>query len=307
MTGRDLFQEIGNIREEFVAEAENYQSEKKGSFLTVISRKTAKSSTFRKTLATAACLVVCAGLVFTVQKRGISKDMAKESAMENEMVMESASGDLMNFVQQGMEDVCEEEIAIFPETEGGIVTDADSDNVTEIPSKTNGIKDEVKKETAEEDKLESVFGESQFAMNSELKAWDLKEVKKRMKSYPDEYDKILQLDNVFVLVHGTVEKGQNLWDSFLAAVDAGKGAQIDVIRFTVEGDPIIETVHYDGEVFYLCVDNSRDAYRGKGDKYFDAKYSQLVKEETVLDAGGRTIEYFLTEGENKYSIVYISE
>ena len=299
MTGRDLFQEIGNIREEFVAEAENYQSEKKGSLLTVISRKTAKSMTFRKTLATAACLVVCAGLVFTVQKLGVSKDVAKESAMENEMVMGSAWKEMM--------DVIEKQEDALPEEETGIVTDADSDNVSEVPEKTDGIKDELKKETAEEDNLETALGESQFAMNSELKAWDLNEVKKIMRSYPDEYDKILQLDNVFVLVHGTVEKGQDLWNSFLEAAETGKAAQIDVIRFTVEGDPIIETVHYDGEVFYLCVDNSRDAYRGKGDKYFDAKYSQLVKEETPLDAGGRTIEYFLTEGENKYSIVYISE
>lgn len=299
MTGRDLFLEIGNIREEFVAEAESYQSETKGSILEVISGKNAKSVTFRKTLATAACLVVCAGLVFTVQKLGISKDSAKESAMENEMVMESAREELW--------DVAEKQEDALPETESGIVTDKESGISIEAPEKTSGIKDELKTESIEEEKLETALGESQFVMNSKLEAWDLKAVKKRMKSYPDEYDEILELDNVFVLVHGTAEKGQDLWNAFLEAVDAGKTAQVDVIRFTVEGDPIIETVHYDGEVFHLCVDNSRDAYRGSGDKYFEAKYSQLVKEENTLDAGGRTIEYFLTDSENKYSIVYISE
>ena len=272
MTGRELFLEIGNIREEFVAEAENYRSEANGSIAAVISGKTVKSVTFRRSLVTAACLVVCAGLVFTVQKLGISKDTAKESAMENEMVMETAREE-MEFVQQGMEDVCEEEIAVLPEAESGIVTDADSDNVSELPEKTNGMKDELKSEVAKEEQLGTA----------------------------------LQMDNMFVLVHGTVEKGQHLWDAFLESVDAGKPAQVEIVRFTVEGDPIIETVHYDGEIFYLCVDNSRDAYRGNGDKYFEAKYSQLVKEENTLDAGGRTIEYFLTDGENKYSIVYISE
>ena len=299
MTGRELFLEIGNIREEFVAEAENYQSETKGNILTVISGKTAKSVTFRKTLATAACLVVCAGLVFTVQKLGISKDTAKESAMENEMVMESAREELW--------DVAEKQEDALPETESSIVTDEESGTGLGTPEKTNGMKDELKTETTEEKELETAIGESQFAMNSELEAWDLKAVKKRMKSYPDEYDEILELDNVFVLVHGTAEKGQDLWNAFLEAVDAGKPAQVEIVRFTVEGDPIIETVHYDGEIFYLCVDNSRDTYRGNGDKYFEAKYSQLVKEENTLDAGGRTIEYFLTDGENKYSIVYISE
>lgn len=299
MTGRELFLEIGNIREEFVAEAESYRSETKGSILAVISRQTAKSVTFRKSLATAACLVVCAGLVFTAQKLGVSKDAAKESAMENQMVMESAMEEML--------DVTEKKEDARPEAEASIVTDEESGIGLEAPEKTDGMKDELKTEATEEEKLETSVGESQFAMNSELKAWDLKAVKKRMKSYPDEYDEILQLDNVFVLVHGTAEKGQNLWNAFLEAVDAGKAAQIDVVRFTVEGDPIIETVHYDGEIFYLCVDNSRDAYRGNGDKYFEAKYSQLVKDETALDGGGRSIEYILTDGENKYSIVYISE
>ena len=299
MTGRELFLEIGNIREEYVAEAENYRSEAKGSIAAVISGKTVKSVTLRKTLAAAACLVVCAGLVFTVQKLGISQDSAKESVMENEMVMETAREELW--------DVAAKQEAALPEAESSIVTDKESGIGLETPEKTSGIKDELKTESTQEEKLETAIGESQFAMNSELEAWDLKAVKKRMKSYPDEYDEILQLDNVFVLVHGTAEKGLNLWNTFLETVDAGKAAQVDVVRFTVEGDPIIETVHYDGEVFYLCVDNSRDAYRGSGDKYFEAQYSQLVKEENTLDAGGRTIEYFLTEGENKYSIVYISE
>ena len=137
MTGRELFLEIGNIREEFVAEAENYQSETKGNILAVISGKTAKSVTFRKTLATAACLVVCAGLVFTVQKLGISKDAAKESAMENEMVMESA--------REEMWDVAEKQEDALPEMGDGIVADTDSGILPEVPEKTNGIK-ELKKQ-----------------------------------------------------------------------------------------------------------------------------------------------------------------
>ena len=265
MTDRELFLEIGNIREEFVAEAENYRSENKGSILAVISGKTVKSVTFRRSLATAACLVVCAGLVFTVQKRGIRKDTAKESAMENELVMEYAREELW--------DVAEKQEAVLPEAESGIVTDKESGINLETQEKTNGIKDELKSEAAKEEQLGTA----------------------------------LQMDNMFVVVHGTVETGQHLWDVFLESVDAGNPAQVEIVRFTVEGDPIIETVHYDGEKFYLCVDNSRDAYRGNGDQYFEAEYIQLVKEENTLDNGGRIIEYFLTDGENKYSIVYISE
>ena len=61
MTGKELFLEIGNIREEYVTEAENYRARTGGSILVGWNRKVASSPAFRKTLATAACLVVCAG------------------------------------------------------------------------------------------------------------------------------------------------------------------------------------------------------------------------------------------------------
>ncbi len=306
MTGKELFLEIGNIKEEYVAEAEKYQSENKSSILAVLNTKVAGTSAFHKTLATAACLVVCAGLVFTVQKLGVRNDTAKESAMENEMIMEST--------QEEMQDIYKREEDAGPETEAS--------KVSEAAQKTDELKDELKMEAAAEEKINESIEEMQSGNDSgrpigeaakesgempETVTWDAESVKKKMASYPDGFDDILKLDGVFVLVHGKAEKGQDIWEAFLKHVDAGEAAQAEIVRFTVEGDPIIETVYYDGETFYLCVDNSRDAYRGEGNAYFEEKYSSLVQEEKALDAGGKTIEYTLTDGENEYSIVYIAE
>lgn len=66
MTGNDLFREIGNIDEKYVAEA---QETKRSAILT---------PAFRRTLATAACLVVCLGIYVGVQQ--VRDDAKSESA-----------------------------------------------------------------------------------------------------------------------------------------------------------------------------------------------------------------------------------
>jgi len=310
MTGRELFQEIGNISEEYVVEAEKYQN-RRGIGIYVL-----KNPAFRKTLVTAACLVVCAGLVFTVQKLGVRKDAEKESVMENQMVMESsrvemfADTDEMAAEEEKLKE--EKQVEYKQEDEAGPETEASE--VKETADKKDELKAESALEEAEEEMQsengpESVIGEA--VKNSDetesTVIWDAASAKKKMASYPDKYEEILELDGIFILVHGKAEKGQTLWEAFLKSVDAGESAQAEIVRFTVEGDPIIETVFYDGKAFYLCVDNSRDAYRGKGDAYFEARYSSLVKTETDPETGGKTIEYILTDGEKEYSIVYIEE
>ena len=180
------------------------------------------------------------------------------------MVMESA--------QEEMLDVYEKKEDTGPETGASIAPEA--------AEEANGLIDELKTEGAEEESMAAEKEEMQSEKDSEKLigeaagesgetesdiVWDADSVKKRMNSYPDEYEEILKLEGVFVLVHGKAEKGQTVWETFLKSVDAGETAQAEIVRFTVEGDPIIETVFYDGRELYLCVDNSRDAYRGKED------------------------------------------
>ena len=297
MTGKELFQEIGNISEEYVAEAERYRKESGSGIVRAGRRRLARHASFRRTLTAAACLVICAGLVFTVLKLGISKDAAEESVMDNEgAVMEMAVAE--SAIAQNTASDSEKQAEAMetrPETEASVVPEAAEEEAKAESGKTvgNNQSDSIKNEMADVEKSEPV--------------WDLKRVKEKMASYPNKYGDILKLDGVYILVHGKVEKGQEIWDAFVKSVDRGETAQAEIIRFTVEGDPIIESVYYDGSVFYLCVDNSRDAYRGSGEAYFEAQYSSLMKEETVLEGGGKSIEYCLYDGENEYSIVYIAE
>ena len=55
MTGNDLFREVGNISEKYIAEAEETK------------RSIIHNVVFRRSLATAACLMVCVGLYFSTR------------------------------------------------------------------------------------------------------------------------------------------------------------------------------------------------------------------------------------------------
>lgn len=308
MTGKELFQEIGNISEEHVVEAERYRKESGGGIVRVGRRRLARSASFRRTLTMAACLVICAGLVFTVQKLGITKDAAEESVVDNEgavMEMAVAESSVAQNTASGSEKKAEE-METRPETEVDVVQEAAEKEASVI---TEAEEEEAKTEAGEivgNQNSGSIKDEMADVEKSES-VWDLKSIKEKMAVYPDKYEDILMLEGVYILVHGKVEKGQDIWEAFVQSVDRGEAAQAEIIRFTVEGDPIIEYVYYDGKQFYLCVDNSRDAYRGKGDAYYEARYSSMVKEEKILEGGGKTIEYCLYDGENEYSIVYIAE
>ncbi len=329
MTGSGLFREIGNISEEYVVEAENYKKQ--------LSReiKILTSPAFRKTLAAAACLAVSFGLVVTVQRMGISRDSASGDAMENRATTyqmtssEELSAQGMLTGDMAAEDAVPE--AAMEMGEGVVSESAEeksSGNLEEDALKDTGKA----KESAEEEAAENVCeypllpegSEDSTAMES-AEAWSSEAVRERLSEYPNDYEALLNQENALIITQRNVYAGQDIWDDFRMHVAERKPVQIDIIRFTIEGDAIIETVYYDGEMFRLCVDYSRDSYRGTGDAYYEATYPYMQMSEQILEDGKKSVEYILTNSEKPaveilesgneqersaleyYSIVYIVE
>jgi len=267
MTGSDMFREIGNIKEEYVVEAEYYR------------RKVRESSTFRRTLAAAASLLLCLGVVSAVQRLNVGKDSASFDAAtayntrEESVVMEMAPS-----------------IALVTEEKEEADTFAGNANKpeTSVDVKGNVKEERQTDELGASSQIESAIGT--------MPMWELKSIKKCQAAYGDNYDEIMKQENAFVILHGEVRSGQHLWEDFLDQVEDGQTAQIDIVNFTVEGDPIIETIHYDGSSFHICVDNSRDAYAGRDNMYYEAEYKFLQHSEKTIE-GGRVIEYVLTDSE----------
>lgn len=94
-------------------------------------------------------------------------------------------------------------------------------------------------------------------------------MKSQLKEYPKELDEEILYD-MYVCAHGSVVSGQKVWDAFYESVEAGENAQVEIMEYTVEGDPIITSINYENDRFYIVVDSSRDTFGG------DEKYTSYV-------------------------------
>ena len=129
-------------------------------------------------------------------------------------------------------------------------------------------------------------------------------LEKLPKSYPPE---LAAQHGDYVDVHGTISNADAMM-AFRSAVDGQKPAAIRIVRYTVEGDPIIADVVYDGERFTLREDASRDQYGGE--RTITKKTYQYLREYTddrqelngrvILTNEGKTAGEGFEEGANCY-------
>lgn len=339
MTGSDLFREVGNISEEYIIEAESYTRMVSLEFREWWRTKIVENAAVRRSLATVACLAVCFGLFTMVQRTWTgwsATDSAAEYSKNDAAAKYDGDGaaaevaqDMESSVTMGAAESAASSVADSAASASQSAGENTSSAVTasgSVKSEEGSTKDSVTAENKEnEEDVESLCSYPLQTEDMQNAEWDLAAIKERQAAYPEDLEELQKLENVYVILHGEAKSGQAGWEDFLARVDAGNTAQIDIIRFTVEGDAIIETVHFDGEQFRLCVDNSRDAFRGSGSKYYEAEYKYLQCVETSLEDGTGTVEYMLTDceediseilssGDEKrkaelqyYSIVYIVE
>jgi hypothetical protein len=87
-------------------------------------------------------------------------------------------------------------------------------------------------------------------------------------------------DGVYVNVQDAEIYNQTVVDIFYENALAGVPAFMRVIHYTIEGDPVITDFQYDGEVFTITTDSSRDIFGGYGygDKNFSVQtYKYLIR------------------------------
>ena len=105
----------------------------------------------------------------------------------------------------------------------------------------------------------------------ELDDFPAKDVLTRLKEYPDSYQEIIARDNLVIqTVEGRLLNRQ-LFDDFLNSVEHGQSAEVIIVQFTVEGDPCLGYLLFNGDRFFYLRDDSRDKFGG-GEKYWLASY-----------------------------------
>lgn len=233
MTEKDLFREIGMIDEKYVEEAENV---KRSKILTPV---------FRRTLATVACLCICVGIYFSVRTVRDESDNAERGYDRNEMM----TADGTNFKGESSsaaesfdesEELYESVAGSTNSVSGGAASDM-APEMEDVECSDGAAWDEDPKQTA------GVTVESAESIVEELA------------KYSNDYEMLCNGD-AFVVTHGKVSAGMDKWEQFLMEINRGNEAQVDVIRFTEEGDAIITRVCYKNGVYYLLEDSTRDAW-----------------------------------------------
>lgn len=225
MTGKDLFREVGNINEKYITEAE----ETKKSIIHNVA--------FRRGLGTAACLVLCVGIfaITRVVEKGASTS-ATDTIQNNVAVSwdgasekESSNSEWKDFVNSLGEGKKEESAAEAVDSSPQYSEQEDMMSAEPEMSEQGGIR------------------------------YSYKNVVKNLQSYSNVYEELLET-KAFIVVHGRVKSGNDVWQQFLKQSQDGKSSSVDLIEFTDEGDAIITSIVYDEEVYHVVMDCTRDVW-----------------------------------------------
>ena len=241
MTGNDLFREIGNISDKYVTEAEET---KRSIFQNVL---------FRRSLATAACLMICVGLYFST-RTGRKADTAADSSGGSSPQYDSSMKENSAVANQEASD-------------GGInlndildIFDKGNDKADSAPQDYYQESASATQDGASENVESDITNEPGYVVGEIYDEWEMFD---RLSAYPNDYEALLQTD-AFVVVHGTVKSGLDKWNEFLDSAQEGKPAYVELVQFTEEGDAIITAIQYTGDYYHMLADHTRDTWGNAG-------------------------------------------
>lgn len=233
MTEKDLFREIGMIDEKYVEEAANV---KRSKILTPV---------FRRTLATVACLCICVGIYFSVRTVRDESESAARNSDRNEMM----TADGTNF--KGESSSAAES---FDASEDMYESVADSTN-----SMSGGAVSDMAPEMENVECSDGVAWDDELTQSAGATVEMAESIVEELAKYSNDYEMLCN-GEAFVVTHGNVSAGMDKWEQFLLEINRGNEAQVDVIRFTEEGDAIITRVCYKDGMYYLLEDSTRDSW-----------------------------------------------
>lgn len=120
-----------------------------------------------------------------------------------------------------------------------------------------------------------VVNSTQIPQVEEFHTKSFTEIQSILGGYPDTLEELNNKEDIFIVVHGNVEKGKELWDSFYQKVQDKQPSELTIAQFTTEGDPILYHLTYDGVKIDVVEDISRDSFKGSNEDYFEYSYSNI--------------------------------
>ncbi|MDO7906842.1 DUF4362 domain-containing protein [Paenibacillus sp. JX-17] len=81
---------------------------------------------------------------------------------------------------------------------------------------------------------------------------------------PYTMEQAVQNKDVVVMPNG--DKNRDQWDAFVQRYEEGQPAQVRIVYYTDEGDPILNELRFDQDRIYYTYDNTMDAFAGRDNK-----------------------------------------
>lgn len=305
MTEKELFREIGNIKEEYVAEAQEYK------------RSVWQNTVFRRSLATAACLLLCLGIYWgteyfkgdmAMQESAIAPESCKD--VEAEAFQVKTESLQMTTEQMADADNAEEapaEMAQKPASaleeetfpEDGVITEAEAERkMVCIPAQ--------RKEQAETEDVQGMLPVGEQSTLKENITQESMEQDGFLQEVGSLQDTSVKLENF----QGIIISGKAQWDAFFAQVQQSKAADLELCYTTAEGKEEAVLVKYDAEVFQVSLEKATEHMMAVPDgKELRFSYLYLVQEgewvEVILAAEADLTKEQLFDG--GYSTFYLMQ
>lgn len=107
----------------------------------------------------------------------------------------------------------------------------------------------------------------------------------------------------FIVIHGKLNSDIKILNKFVEESSKGNPSEITIVQYTVEGDPIITQLVYDGESYYGVIDSTRDKFGSN--EYYTFEYLYLKN----FNEGDEEIYYLLNDDSLTYDEInyYLSK
>lgn len=124
------------------------------------------------------------------------------------------------------------------------------------------------------------------------------EAKDYLTSFTDNSAENLAKDGCFVIQQGKINYGLQPWNEFISNVNNESQAELVIVQYTTEGDPILDYLYYSGKDFYHMQDSSRDNFGNPAKQYAEHAYNYLKVFEPVGSNGDKLKYIALTDNKD---------
>ena len=83
--------------------------------------------------------------------------------------------------------------------------------------------------------------------------------------------------------------------------------KIRIVQYTLEGDPIFQTLEYSGNDIFYVSDNTKDKFAGKDKGLYKDSCKSIVKDQRESGITYRLIDCTNEDGRNGHDLLYVSK